>query len=154
MKLYRSTIGNFVERDSVFYRIPVDDWDTLVCTDRLHDKVHDATKGMGCTSQEIGEILSPVVSQEVWAAGVTYLRSRNARMEEASEAGGGGGSFYDKVYDAERPELFFKATPHRVVGPHGHVRIRSDARWNVPEPEVALAISRRGSSVDDALFQT
>lgn len=88
--------------------------------------------------------LAPIQSQEVWAAGVTYLRSRDARMDEAKEAGGGGGNFYDKVYDAERPELFFKATPHRVVGPAGKVRIRSDATWNVPEPEVALAINSRG----------
>jgi 2-dehydro-3-deoxy-D-arabinonate dehydratase len=90
------------------------------------------------------EWLAPIQSQEVWAAGVTYLRSRNARMDEAKEAGGGGGNFYDKVYDAERPELFFKASPHRVVGPAGKVRIRRDAKWNVPEPEVTLAINSRG----------
>ena len=88
--------------------------------------------------------LSPIESQEVWAAGVTYLRSRDARMEEARETGGGGANFYDQVYDALRPELFFKATPHRVVGAGGEVRIRSDGRWNVPEPEVALAINRAG----------
>jgi 2-dehydro-3-deoxy-D-arabinonate dehydratase len=87
---------------------------------------------------------APIENQEVWAAGVTYLRSRDARMEEASETGGGGGSFYDKVYDAERPELFFKATPHRVVGDRGEVRVRSDARWNVPEPEVVLALNHTG----------
>jgi len=142
MKLYRTTIGNFVERDSVFYRIPVDDWDTLVCTDRFNDNVHDATKGMGYTSQEIGEVLSPVVSQEVWAAGVTYYRSRNARMEESKTAGGG--DFYDRVYAAERPELFFKATGRRVVGPGGGVRIRSDAAWSVPEPELTLLVNSVG----------
>jgi 2-dehydro-3-deoxy-D-arabinonate dehydratase len=85
---------------------------------------------------------APIESQEVWAAGVTYLRSRTARMEEAKNAGGG--DFYDRVYDAERPELFFKATPHRVVGPGGQVRIRSDSKWNVPEPELTLAISSAG----------
>jgi 2-dehydro-3-deoxy-D-arabinonate dehydratase len=85
---------------------------------------------------------APIQSQEVWAAGVTYLRSRTARMEEAKDAGGG--NFYDRVYDAERPELFFKATPHRVVGPGGHVRVRSDSRWNVPEPELTLAINAAG----------
>jgi 2-dehydro-3-deoxy-D-arabinonate dehydratase len=88
------------------------------------------------------DMLAPIQSQEVWAAGVTYRRSRAARMEEAKAAGGG--DFYDRVYDAERPELFFKATPHRVVGPGGHVRIRSDSRWNVPEPELTLAISSNG----------
>jgi 2-dehydro-3-deoxy-D-arabinonate dehydratase len=79
----------------------------------------------------------PLDTQEVWAAGVTYLRSKEARMEESRE----GGSFYDRVYDAERPEIFFKATPSRVVGPGEPIRIRQDARWNVPEPEVALVVS-------------
>lgn len=85
---------------------------------------------------------APIQSQEVWAAGVTYRRSREARMEEAKSAGGG--DFYDRVYEAERPEIFFKATPHRVVGPGGRVRIRSDSHWNVPEPELTLAISAAG----------
>ena len=86
--------------------------------------------------------LAPIGHQEVWAAGVTYRRSRDARMMESQ--GTGGGSFYDRVYDAERPEIFFKATPHRVVGPGGAVRIRRDSKWNVPEPEVALALTTRG----------
>jgi 2-dehydro-3-deoxy-D-arabinonate dehydratase len=73
---------------------------------------------------------------------VTYLRSREARVEESQDAGGG--SFYDRVYAADRPEIFFKATPHRTVGSGGRVALRSDSRWNVPEPEVALAINARG----------
>jgi 2-dehydro-3-deoxy-D-arabinonate dehydratase len=85
---------------------------------------------------------APIQSQEVWAAGVTYLRSKAARMEESKDAGGG--SFYDRVYAAERPELFFKATPHRVVAPGAAVHIRRDSRWNVPEPELTLAIDSRG----------
>ena len=85
---------------------------------------------------------APIGSQEVWAAGVTYLRSRTARMEESKDAGGG--SFYDKVYAAERPELFFKASPHRVAGPGVPVRIRKDSKWNVPEPELTLAINKDG----------
>jgi 2-dehydro-3-deoxy-D-arabinonate dehydratase len=87
-------------------------------------------------------LLAPIQSQEVWAAGVTYLRSMTARMEEAREAGGG--NFYDRVYNAARPELFFKATPQRVIGPGGKVRIRSDSKWNVPEPELTLAINAAG----------
>jgi 2-dehydro-3-deoxy-D-arabinonate dehydratase len=87
-------------------------------------------------------LLAPIQGQEVWAAGVTYLRSMTARMEEAREAGGG--NFYDRVYNAARPELFFKATPQRVVGPGGKVRIRSDSKWNVPEPELTLAINSSG----------
>jgi 2-dehydro-3-deoxy-D-arabinonate dehydratase len=86
------------------------------------------------------ELLAPIGTQEVWAAGVTYLRSRDARMEESKD----GGSVYDRVYAAERPEIFFKATPHRVVGTGDEVRIRADSQWNVPEPEVALAINSTG----------
>ncbi|MSU24034.1 MAG: 2-hydroxyhepta-2,4-diene-1,7-dioate isomerase [Opitutus sp.] len=88
------------------------------------------------------QLRAPIQSQEVWAAGVTYFRSRTARMAESQVAGGG--SFYDRVYEAERPELFFKATPHRVVGPGGGVRIRADSKWNVPEPELTLAINSAG----------
>jgi 2-dehydro-3-deoxy-D-arabinonate dehydratase len=91
---------------------------------------------------QASELRAPIQSQEVWAAGVTYLRSKAARMEESRDAGGG--NFYDKVYDAERPELFFKATPQRVVGPGEKVRIRSDSKWNVPEPELTLAINSAG----------
>jgi 2-dehydro-3-deoxy-D-arabinonate dehydratase len=88
------------------------------------------------------KLLPPIGSQEVWAAGVTYFRSRNARMEESKSAGGG--DFYDRVYHAARPELFYKATAHRVVGPQAKVAIRSDATWSVPEPELALFISPGG----------
>jgi 2-dehydro-3-deoxy-D-arabinonate dehydratase len=77
---------------------------------------------------------------------VTYYRSRTARIEEA-QAGGGGGDFYDKVYSAERPELFFKATASRVVGPGQAVRVRRDSRWSVPEPELALVVNSRGRIV-------
>lgn len=84
-------------------------------------------------------LLAPIDQQEVWAAGVTYRRSRTARMEESE----GAARFYDLVYEAARPELFFKATPHRVVGPGGSVRIRRDAAWNVPEPEIALVLNSR-----------
>ena len=87
-------------------------------------------------------LLAPLQSQEVWAAGVTYWRSRTARMDESKASGGG--SFYDRVYSAERPELFFKATAHRVAASGQTVRIRGDSKWNVPEPELTLAISARG----------
>jgi len=82
-------------------------------------------------------LLAPIDRQEVWAAGVTYKRSQEARERESA----GAGSFYEKVYSAERPELFLKATPHRVAGPGERVRIRRDSRWNVPEPELTLVIS-------------
>src|SRR3954463_13908605 len=88
------------------------------------------------------DLRAPLQSQEVWAAGVTYFRSRTARMEESKVAGGG--SFYDRVYEADRPELFFKSTPHRVAAPGQPVRIRADSKWNVPEPELTLAINSAG----------
>jgi 2-dehydro-3-deoxy-D-arabinonate dehydratase len=84
-------------------------------------------------------LLAPIDHQEVWAAGVTYLRSREARERESE----GAASFYDLVYKAQRPELFFKATPHRVADPGGRVRVRRDSRWSVPEPELALVLSPR-----------
>ena len=88
-------------------------------------------------------LLAPITSQEVWAAGVTYLRSREARMDESPD----GGSFYDKVYTAPRPELFFKGTPGRISGPNAAIRIRSDSRWSVPEPELALVANAKGKLV-------
>jgi 2-dehydro-3-deoxy-D-arabinonate dehydratase len=84
----------------------------------------------------------PLGSQEVWAAGVTYYRSRTARMEESERSGGD--RFYDLVYEAERPELFFKATARRVRGHLAEIRVRADSTWDVPEPELALAVSSRG----------
>ncbi|WP_437817488.1 fumarylacetoacetate hydrolase family protein [Sorangium sp. So ce1078] len=88
-------------------------------------------------------LLAPIDGQEVWAAGVTYERSRNARKEESA----GGGDFYDRVYDAERPELFFKAMPRLVAGPGAPVRVRRDSSWDVPEPELALVVSAAGRIV-------
>jgi len=85
----------------------------------------------------VPHLLAPLDNQEVWAAGVTYLRSMDARMEESATEG----NAYDRVYSAPRPELFFKASPHRVVGPNAAVRIRQDATWNVPEPELTLVIA-------------
>ncbi|KAB2663200.1 MAG: fumarylacetoacetate hydrolase [Verrucomicrobia bacterium] len=88
-------------------------------------------------------LLPPVERQEVWAAGVTYLRSKKARMEESEHSA----TAYDRVYDADRPELFFKSMPQKVVGPGAAVGIRADAKWNVPEPELALVLNRRNEIV-------
>lgn len=87
----------------------------------------------------VASLLPPIDLQEVWAAGVTYIRSKSARMEESETAA----SCYDRVYASDRPEIFFKATPHRVVGPGGDLRIRRDSAWNVPEPELALVANSR-----------
>src|SRR5881296_1294457 len=86
------------------------------------------------------KLLAPLEQQEVWAAGVTYQRSKKARMEESDFSA----TAYDKVYDAARPELFFKSLPEKVVGPGDQVGIRSDAIWSVPEPELAFVINSRG----------
>ena len=149
MKLYRTTKGVFVEHDSRFYFVymgaSADVWDMLVSDPGLHALVQEAIRTGAATTVDPGTFLAPIGTQEVWAAGVTYYRSRTARMEESKDAGGG--SFYDRVYAAERPELFFKATGRRVVGPGQSVRIRSDAKWSVPEPELTLLINPAGTIV-------
>jgi 2-dehydro-3-deoxy-D-arabinonate dehydratase len=147
MKLYRTDGGFIVEHQNHFYE-GADPWDQLVTREDLeaHLTKH-LRQPMNATSfAEIeNRVLAPIVSQEVWASGVTYYRSRNARMEEAKTAGGG--DFYDRVYVAERPELFMKATANRVVGHRGKVAIRSDATWSVPEPELTLLASPGGKIV-------
>ncbi len=146
MKLYRTGNGPYLEHDGSYYRVPEHSWDALV----THDDLHGYLQSILRHSQPVADLSSaqiqaPIGNQEVWAAGVTYYRSRSARMEESKSAGGG--DFYDRVYTAERPELFFKATAGRVAGPGSHVRIRSDAKWNVPEPELTLLINHRGQII-------
>lgn len=144
MKLYRSAEGICVEQHGSYFRVEATSWDELLCSDRLFETVRAATKGKA-VSFDPSTALAPIVGQEVWAAGVTYYRSRSARMEESKDAGGG--TFYNRIYAAERPELFFKSAGWRVVGPGGSVRIRSDAKWSVPEPELTLVINARGTLV-------
>jgi 2-dehydro-3-deoxy-D-arabinonate dehydratase len=143
VKLYRTAGGCFVEEDGQHYGLGEVTLDSLLAREDLLEHlsilIAKATPSHGFHSSEL---LAPIEHQEVWAAGVTYFRSRGARMEEAKEAGGG--NFYDRVYSAERPELFFKSTASRTVGPHGKVRIRDDARWSVPEPELTLVVSPNG----------
>ena len=146
MKLYRTNNGSYVEQGGSYFKIPIKSWDGLVTHDNLQDYLALITeKGETANDFASAHILAPIGNQEVWAAGVTYYRSRSARMEESKSAGGG--DFYDRVYSAERPELFFKATASRVAGPGGHVRIRSDAKWSVPEPELTLLVNPRGQIV-------
>lgn len=145
MKLYRTPQGAYVEQNSNYYLVSALNWDELICSADLHARVRAAISAEASASFSLASILAPVGNQEVWAAGVTYYRSRNARMEESKDAGGG--TFYDRVYAAERPELFFKASGRRVVGPGGAVRIRSDAKWSVPEPELTLLINPAGEIV-------
>ena len=145
MKLFRTRTGLVAEHSGSFYKTQSKSWDEFVAREDLTDYVSRQIDGASSLHGHPQDLLAPIGSQEVWAAGVTYFRSRSARMEEAKTAGGG--DFYDRVYQAERPELFFKATPHRVVGPEAKVAIRSDARWSVPEPELVLFISPAGKIV-------
>jgi 2-dehydro-3-deoxy-D-arabinonate dehydratase len=145
IKLYRTENGAYVERDGVHFPVASDSWDELICDSSLLQRLHESVHQNIPETFEGAAILAPAVNQEVWAAGVTYYRSRDARMEESKDAGGG--SFYDRVYSAERPELFFKAMGRKVVGPREAVRIRSDAKWSVPEPELTLFINPSGTIV-------
>jgi len=144
MKLFRVKDGAIIQNGGASYLYKTD-WDTLLNRDDLLDHLKSLAELQKVEHDFTGDILAPIVSQEVWAAGVTYFRSRTARMEESQAAGGG--DFYDRVYGAERPELFFKASPHRVAGPGEAVRIRRDSKWNVPEPELSLVITSTGKII-------
>jgi 2-dehydro-3-deoxy-D-arabinonate dehydratase len=146
-RLYKTTAGPIVERAGEYYRIDRP-WDELCNDDALSASLEtfcSVARALPDAVADIASPLAPIGRQEVWACGVTYLRSRVARMEEARESGGG--DFYDRVYDAERPELFFKATADRVVGPGTAMHLRSDSRWIVPEPELTLAVTAGGTVV-------
>lgn len=149
MKIYKTTAGIAIERDGDVYVSNQQNWDEYINRDNLYDAVLKETMLLSPVGNEdwlkSQKILAPIGSQEVWAAGVTYLRSKVARMEESEESGGA--TFYDKVYDAERPELFFKSTAQRVVGTGDYVRIRKDSTWDVPEPELTLVTNSSGNIV-------
>jgi 2-dehydro-3-deoxy-D-arabinonate dehydratase len=140
MKLYRTLTAILLEDQGTWSQLPTNDWDALISGPNIHAQLKSATPASPPT-----QILAPCVSQDVWAAGVTYYRSRNARIEESKDAGGG--TFYDRVYSAPRPELFFKSTGSRVVGPGGPVRIRRDATWSVPEPELTVLFAPTGQII-------
>ena len=129
MKLFNTTSGPVVQTGNGFHQIPASiPWDDLFNAPDLSGRLSRGILEWPVRGEPTAaETLPPVSTQEVWAAGVTYLRSKKARMDEAKDAGGG--DFYDRVYDADRPELFLKATPHRVAGHGQAVRIRYDSNW-------------------------
>ncbi|MDU0807835.1 fumarylacetoacetate hydrolase family protein [Aquirufa regiilacus] len=136
-KIYRVDSGIQIENASgQLTPILSENWDDCINQDHLFQFCEK--QSFGTNQREV--IQTPIESQEIWAAGVTYLRSKVARMEESKESGGD--TFYDKVYDAERPEIFYKGNKLRAVGQHGLVKIRKDSAWNVPEPELTLFINR------------
>jgi len=146
MKIYRTRKGILLEEENRYHPIDGEDWDRLLNREDIVGFLEKtARSGPSLESLDPSDLLPPIGSQEVWAAGVTYYRSRDARMEEARK--GGGSDFYDRVYVAPRPELFFKSAPHRVVGHGQEVRIRKDSRWNVPEPELTLVVNSRGKII-------
>lgn len=148
MIIYRIPTGLLVDHRGTYQVIgdlTIDDLflDRNAAMERITEQLEQVPKGPRDTDSF--EMLPPIGSQEVWAAGVTYFRSKTARMEESKEAGGS--DFYEKVYHANRPELFLKATPHRVVGHKASMHLRSDSHWNVPEPELTVAIDRSGQII-------
>jgi 2-dehydro-3-deoxy-D-arabinonate dehydratase len=144
--LYRTAEILFVHYEDHAYPLKETSLDALVAHDDLLQHLKAAIADTPPADHLLQvPLLAPIGNQEVWASGVTYYSSRRARIAESKDAGGG--DFYDRVYSAERPELFFKAVAHKVAGPDSHVRIRRDATWSVPEPELTLLISPRGEIV-------
>jgi 2-dehydro-3-deoxy-D-arabinonate dehydratase len=149
LKLYRTRAGVVISEGAGYYLLGEVDWDCLINRDDLHTHLHALIALMqpSYTAAALvrAELMSPVGTQEIWAAGVTYLRSLDARVAESHDAGGA--DFYARVYDADRPEIFFKATPQRVARPGGPMRLRRDSTWDVPEPEFTLYITSSGRIV-------
>ncbi|MBC7902651.1 MAG: fumarylacetoacetate hydrolase family protein [Gemmatimonadaceae bacterium] len=148
MHLYKTTEGIILKNETASWLVN-EDWDLLVNQPALHQyllQMLSQTTNLSAEESDLllsQNLLPPIGSQEVWAAGVTYLKSRDARMEESKDSGGA--DCYQKVYDAERPEIFFKSMAHRVAGHNETVHIRRDSDWNVPEPELALFINNQGN---------
>lgn len=149
MKLYKISDSVYIEYQQQVYLAAGQHWDELVNADDLYARLQSLVS----TGSPVGDtrwlhaqqLQAPLGTQEIWAAGVTYLRSKEARMEESKLSGGA--DFYAKVYEAERPELFFKSTASRCAGPGQAVYIRADSHWNVPEPELTLFANRHGQIV-------
>ena len=149
MKLYKIKRGILIKNRGSFYLREGEDWDRFVNDDALYGKllqIADTEEPVENGPQLIeNELEPPIGSQELWACGVTYYSSKLGRQEESRQAGGS--DYYASVYDADRPELFFKSTRHRVVGSGGTVRIRRDSTWDVPEPELTLLVTSNGRIV-------
>lgn len=149
MKIYRLRSGIAIDNNGQYYAAPVTDWDHFINDDNILSKLNElisAGKFNKVNTIEESAIDAPVGrGQELWACGVTYLRSKVGRQEESKASGGA--DFYAKVYEAERPEVFFKATPNRIVGHQQKVRIRKDSTWDVPEPELTLLVTSSGKII-------
>ena len=144
MKLFKTKTGIVIEKENKFYLVVNENWDSFINDDFLLYKLEQLTLSLPeSTNEVIKDILPPIGTyQELWACGVTYLRSKVGRQEESKSSGGA--DFYAKVYEAERPEVFFKSTPQRIAGNNDFVRIRKDSTWDVPEPELTLVVTTSG----------
>ncbi|MDP9079911.1 MAG: fumarylacetoacetate hydrolase family protein [Bacteroidota bacterium] len=147
MRIYKTAQGIIISRHQQYFLTKENNWNAFINRSDLYKNVSNELQHLKPDSRlkELisSAILAPIGDQEVWASGVTYFRSREARIEESKDAKGG--DFYSRVYEAERPELFFKAPASRTVGPGDEVRIRRDSKWNVPEPELTLFICAEGT---------
>ncbi len=149
MKLYKTKKGLVINQEDAYYLVDDENWDSFVNDDKLFSKMLTITQ-TNAPSEDAkklvdSDIQPPIQSQEVWACGVTYFRSKVGRQEESKNAGGS--DFYARVYEADRPEIFFKCTASRTVGHGDKVRIRKDSTWDVPEPELTLAVTSSGKIV-------
>jgi 2-dehydro-3-deoxy-D-arabinonate dehydratase len=146
MKLYKTNKGPVLEHSGGFHLLGGLSWDELL---RMEDPLQQLPSQLSSAQALPGlagiDILAPIGDQELWACGVTYLRSKQGRQEESQLSGGA--DFYAKVYEAKRPEVFFKATSNRIVGPGKPVRIRKDSTWDVPEPELTLVCNSSGKII-------
>lgn len=149
MKIYNTQSGIIIEKENSFYIVKNESWDNFINDDNLYAKLNNIASSetsIDNAEQLIkNELKAPVQNQEIWASGVTYFNSKLGREEESKKTGGG--EYYARVYVADRPELFFKATAHRTVGSGGKVAIRKDSTWDVPEPELTLVITSSGKIV-------
>lgn len=149
MKLYKTKSGIVIVKADTYYLIDGQDWDIYMNDDNLYSKMDKATRDLSPNLLAKNfiefQIEAPIQSQEIWACGVTYLRSKVGRQEESKNAGGG--DFYARVYEADRPEFFFKASANRTVGHGQKVHIRKDSTWDVPEPELTLAVTSSGKII-------
>ena len=149
MKVYKLRSGILVESKASFHLLKGEDWDRFINDDAILDttrqRLHAANRIDYPGKLLEDELEAPVKGQEIWASGVTYYNSKLGREAESREAGGS--NFYARVYEAERPELFFKAMGYRAVGSGGLVRKRSDSTWDVPEPELTLVVTASGKII-------
>ena len=147
MKIYKTSEGVVFEYQQQFFLAKTENWDSLINNDNALQIALSLCNKLPAGDSSLIKDTLPVIGseQELWACGVTYYKSMVGRQEESKATGGA--DFYSKVYEAERPECFFKSTPYRVVGNNDFVRIRKDSTWDVPEPELTLVVTSSGKII-------